>query len=280
MSFLDIKNPAKRDAVVADYLTTVKNIKQRNLNERTKDLGRQRELVELFEPVIKSTEKSTEAITKEIAPLQEEIRTLKVKQEDEDVAKQEKKTASMLAGLDSVQRFHYLLDKGQLDSYFAIQRTDDGRYIMGDKMIEVDKKSNIYVDEIKYRRSPGLWSLVMMKVPSRDSYTSDDLDVYRDLVKHTNVMEYPANVTTNSRPRSTYKWRIIFDTFSGSGIEFLPGDIKGMKTKLSLLLGEFAAGNTSSTRNEIVCLLDELLRRSKLTRQEYNRINTYLSQCL
>jgi len=281
MSFLDIPNGKTRDAVVADYLATKKRIKDRNLNEKAKDLGRQRELVELFEPVIKSTEKSTEAITKEITPLQDEIRALAVKQEkDEDVAPKQA-SASMLAGLDSVQRFYYMLDKRQLDGYFGIQRTDDGGYTMGNKMIGVDKKSNIFVDGVKYRRSPGLWSLIMMKVPDEDSYTDDDLDVYRDLVKHTNAMEYPANVTANSRPKSTYKWRMIFDTFSGSGIvQFLPADIKGMKTKLSLLLGEFAAGNTSSTRNEIVSLLDELMRRGGITRKEYNHINVYLSQCL
>ena len=57
--------------------------------------------------MIKSTEKSTETITKEIAPLQEEINALKVKQEEKDedvVPKQEEKAASILAGLNSVER--------------------------------------------------------------------------------------------------------------------------------------------------------------------------------
>ena len=45
---------------------------------------------------------------------------------------------------------------------------------------------------------------------------------------------------------------------SGEGIvQFLPGDIKGMTTKLNLLLAEFV--NRSSTWNEIVYILDELL---------------------
>ena len=70
------------------------------------------------------------------------------------------------------------------------------------------------------------------------------------------------------------------DEQSGEGIQFLPGDIKGLTTKLNLLLAEFAAGNTSSTRNVIVYILDELLRRKQISRTEYRDINSYLSKCL
>ena len=34
------------------------------------------------------------------------------------------------------------------------------------------------------------------------------------------------------------------------------GDIKGLTTKFNILLADFAAGNTSSTQNEIVYILD------------------------
>ena len=44
MSFIYIKDPKKRDAIVADYLATVKKIQQRNLNERAQDLVRQDDL--------------------------------------------------------------------------------------------------------------------------------------------------------------------------------------------------------------------------------------------
>ena len=64
-----------------------------------------------------------------------------------------------------------------------------------------------------------------------------------------------------SRPTTTYKWRYILqENHDGEGIQFLPDDIKVLTTKLNSLLAEFATGNTSSTRNEIVYILDELLR--------------------
>ena len=56
MSFIDIKDPKKRDAIVADYLATVKKIQQRNLNEGAQDLVRQDDLRNLFNPVVESTE--------------------------------------------------------------------------------------------------------------------------------------------------------------------------------------------------------------------------------
>ncbi len=64
--------------------------------------------------------------------------------------------------------------------------------------------------------------------------------------------------------------------YEGSGGSFLPGDIRGLRTKLTLLLAEFRAGNTS-TRNQIVFILDELLRRKQMSRKEYTEINNYVS---
>ena len=57
MPFIDIKDLKKRDAIVADYLATVKKKKtQRNLNERAQDLARQDDLQTIFNPVVESTE--------------------------------------------------------------------------------------------------------------------------------------------------------------------------------------------------------------------------------
>ena len=149
---------------------------------------------------------------------------------------------------------------------------------MKDNTRWVDESSNIHVDGVEYEVTPGLWALVMLSSPK--DYTNEDLVNYKHLVKQTNAMSHPRGVKRGiSRPTTTYKWRYILQEHGG-GIQFLPGDIKGMTTKLNLLLTEFAAGNTSSTRNEIVYILDELLRRKKITREEYRDINSYLSKCL
>ena len=64
MSFLDIKDPKERDAIVSDYLATVKRLQQNNLNEKAQDLVRHEDIERALEPVVRSTGKSTEALTK------------------------------------------------------------------------------------------------------------------------------------------------------------------------------------------------------------------------
>ena len=63
MAFIDIKDPKKRDAIVADYLSTIKRVQQQNEYERAIGLTKQVELEKTFKPIIEATEKSTAAIT-------------------------------------------------------------------------------------------------------------------------------------------------------------------------------------------------------------------------
>ena len=66
----------------------------------------------------------------------------------------------------------------------------------------------------------------------------------------------------------------------GDEIQFLPGDIKGLQTKLTYLLGEYRAGNTAATHNQIVAVADELLRRGKISKEEYHKINCEINENL
>ena len=148
----------------------------------------------------------------------------------------------------------------------------------------------------------------MMNDPPTKKYTSHDVQMYADLVNQTSVMNHPHNIIPGkSRYKQTRKWailqKIIVDQkhkdadnseeeeeeeenkaeqeeetpdTSGSGIQFLPGDIKGLQNRLTYLLAEYRAGNNKSTRNEIVPILDELLRRRRISRKEYKDINSFL----
>ena len=59
-------------------------------------------------------------------------------------------------------------------------------------------------------------------------------------------------------------------------IQFLPGDIKGLQTKLTYLLAEYRAGNTFATRNQIVAAADELFRQGHLSTEQYHNINSII----
>ena len=212
MSFLNIKDPKKRDATVADYLATVKRLQQRNLDVKAKDLANNEELNKMFNPVVQSTAKSTEAITRELAPLREEVKHLnenlaaaKEKLDDDTMLSSSPSSSKPSSDLNVLERYLTTGYKNRVDKYFSIQRTNDGRYMMGDKEVVIDKHSNIHVDGVEYKGTSGLWALVMLKSPKYNNYTAGDYSRYGDLVRQTNVILHPRNVTARSRPTSTWK---------------------------------------------------------------------------
>ena len=120
-------------------------------------------------------------------------------------------------------------------------------------------------------------------------FEPQDLENYKELLQRTNAIDMPHG----KRPKSTLKWQFFKDNGlvpanrgeltaegeedngleegkGGKGIQFLPGDINGLIEKLHLLVAESRAGNKSSTRNQIVAILDQLLRRNYLNQEEYN----------
>ena len=289
MSFLNITNPKERDEIVAKYLATAQRIKQRNLKERAQDFLHREVIEKSLEPVTRTTEASTNAITKELLPIKEGIDRMnanlmhnlhipEVKQEpqqEEEEIKEDPRNA--------FQKILGYAKESAIDPYFNIVQNDAGDgYQMGNMPIEITKHDDIVVEDVKFKGTTGLWSLIMFKKPKKNTYSEDDLHYYHQLVEMTNVMSYPSNIRSNSNVKGTYKWRHLFQNFSeshgGDGIRFLPADIKGLHTKLAYLLGEFQAGNTSATRNEIVSISDELLRRKNISQSEYRRINDFIQQ--
>ena len=109
-------------------------------------------------------------------------------------------------------------------------------------------------------------------------YEPEDFENYRRLLEMTHASEMPHKTGTENRPRSTAKWKFFQENGlveseqtetegeggKGSGIQFLPGDIEGLIEQLQLLLAESRVGNKSLTRNQIVAILDQLIRRNYL----------------
>ena len=77
---------------------------------------------------------------------------------------------------------------------------------------------------------------------------------------------YPLHTRSYGKAKKTKKYREA--PYTSYGVVFLPEDIKGLAKKLHLFAAEFFAGNTA-VRNELVHVLDALLRLKQLTRKEY-----------
>ena len=282
MSFLNITDAKKRDAIVKEYLALKKKIKNRNLQEKARDFVNREMFEETLRPVVRSTAESTEAITKQLLPIKEGITTLNANfkhsaakdkkdedldEEEEDGDKDEEKVED---GVED-KLYEKIMQDGKgksLDRYFGILYNDKtGNHVMGDKIVNFGDRGDIIVDGKRYKGTPGLWSLILLKRPT--DYTEEDMEEYKKLVEQTNVMTHPQNLRANSQPKLTTKWRTIFNNFEekGDGIEFLPSDIISLKQELVYLLGEYRAGNTSATRNQIVAITDNLLKRKHISKR-------------
>ena len=277
MAFIDIKDPERREEIVKDYVKNLKEIRERNENEKVRGITQQQEIAKVFQPVVKATEKSASQITSELKNLKEQ----------EQVKKEEPKVTNK-----ALEYYFNQFMKSKLDQYFGVYK-ENGVYMMGQEIV-VDDRNNIYLDNGAdvYKGTKGLWNLIMSKTPT--AYHPEDLDNYKRLIERTNAIEMPHVTSPNDRPKKTAKWRFFKDIGlvpetrnedetdedefedaenfekDGSGITFLPGDINGLIQQFHLLLAEYRAGNKSSTRNQIVAILDQLLRLNYLNQEEYN----------
>ena len=282
MAFIDIKDPIKREEIVQDYIRNIKEIRARKENEKVRDISQRQDLAKVFQPVVQATEKSTSQITKELKNLKEEPESTN----------------------QFVENYFKRFGNRSTDQYFGIYK-ENGVYRMGSKQVEIDDSNNIRIDNGAdiFKGTAGLWELIMVKTPTQ--FTSEDFEEYKRLVEKTEVIHYPNTKTRSNRPTKTAKWNFFKETglveeesegemsdneqaeevsdneekvkSSGSGIQFLPSDINGLIEKLHLLVAERRAGNKSSTRNQIVAILDELLRVNYLNQEEYNAACEWLS---
>ena len=85
-----------------------------------------------------------------------------------------------------------------------------------------------------------------------------------------------AHTQSYGKARKTKDIEAFYKGWKGDGVVYLPGDINRLAKKLQLLAAEFFAGNTT-VRNELVHLLDALLRLKQLTYKEYTNINACLA---
>ena len=60
MSFLDIKHPVKRTALVDEYVKAMKTVRQRNMVNRETKLAIGEELQTLFHPIVSAAETTAE----------------------------------------------------------------------------------------------------------------------------------------------------------------------------------------------------------------------------
>ena len=116
----------------------------------------------------------------------------------------------------------------------------------------------------------------MENTPNMNNITEEDLNKYTNLMDTTNAMQH--GLEESRYAQLTDKYRLLkhlFGVEEGNGISFLPSDVNSLKKRLDVLLAEFQAGN-GATRNEIVAIVDNLVKRNKMKIDYANDINNYI----
>ena len=152
-------------------------------------------------------DRSTEAITKELVPIKEQLEQLTkpvkpkavkigIKRPAEEQPEQfevnqpaKKQDIDQQFGPVAQELLRYYLDeekrKREIDSSFGF-RNADNEWKIGYKQVLLNPDDSMLIDGETYPGTPGFWSLVTRKVPK--NYTQDDLDRYKELLHETHAL--------------------------------------------------------------------------------------------
>ena len=214
MSFLDIKDPAKRRALVDEYVKAMKTVRQHNTVNREMKLAIGEGQQTLFHPIVSATKQAAEKTDEELAPVKKAL-------EDIDGTLKAQRRAIVIPPLPPSSPL-----PPQKGPTFSIHATGDGQNAMGNSIVHIEGNT-FKVDDKGYELSPGLRMLILYKKPRPQHYTSDNYSVYKAIVAQTRVSAYPNKRTGSARPRSTWKWKHMLRGKAIPGDSVREEDVEG-----------------------------------------------------
>ena len=284
MLFFSIKDPVERESVVEDYKRIKQEIQERNENRKMSGQNRYRKLQETFNPVVKAQTEMVEKIVQslnEIKPVKEEkippIPSKKRRLSSEDE----------FGSLANNYRNRYMSRDDEIDTSFGINIIAGEPYI-GNTPIKIDHNDIIIYDKV-YEGTPGLWSSITEKMEGNLSgkFTKNDLAMYEDILRQTNVLYNDLN-PNSSHPRSSgsWKWKHILAPIwkewqkekTGVGLIDFDHHITDKQEKLKEafrnLYNRFQ--HNIEIYNKLVIMLDEMEKINCLTKEECKALNENL----
>ena len=278
MSFLKISDPAKRDAMVKEYLELKKNIQDNLLSERTGELELQTDRSKFYRPITETQKATAREITEGLKPIREGIE--KLPQAMQPIGEATGEASGKEEPLDFGEIAKEYLKDPDRDTTFGM-RNEEGLYYIGNKQATI-VNNNIIIENEIFKGTPGLWELLMSKNPKY--FTEDDYKNYTRLMLKTNALHrsYDPN---NPNPRSSKsdKWNLIRliwarrGEYEGKGVVVIPSDPNALLERLDLLLASQEAGHTG-VGNELVSICDELKRQGVLDTKTYKKINSIIKK--
>ena len=90
------------------------------------------------------------------------------------------------------------------DKKFELRDNDDKFYI-GNREAKI-KENNIIVGDKEYVGTPGLWELIVAKIPDDKIFTNGDYDKYAEIMQSTNALRRNNN-ESETKPKANKSWR-------------------------------------------------------------------------
>ena len=205
MSFLKISDPAKRDAIVKEYLELKKNIRDNLLSERTGELELQTDLSKFYRPITETQKATAREITEGLKPIREGIEKLPQTMQPTGEATGEAPEEEDEEMIGEIAKKY--INRPSPDETFGI-REKQGLYYIGNKQAIIFH-DNIIIDNEKFEGTPDLWELITSKNPQMPA-NRKDYDNYVKLLLKTNTLHRDYN-PNNTNPRSSIsdKWKKI-----------------------------------------------------------------------
>ena len=317
MSFIKITDPKKREELIKDLIETRKRIKDNFIAHKIGESEYQTGLTKLFKPVteaqkatakeITEAQKATaEKITSELIPIKEGVKELPLKlfnQVFPSIEFNERDITNLGSiAVNNLKRY-FKPNEGDLSTGI---RDKDGSFFIGSEPIRI-RDNNIFIDNIEYTGTSGLWKLITSKnIPDKSEYTPEDLVAYSYIMSKTNTARNKYNPRGQYRGGNNRKMNEIIKPFvrelendntdnkinfktkvlehfgqevetEGDGLKFLSSDPNALIDCFDLLFSSKKAGHTG-VRNEIISILDELKRQKVINVNEYKKLNSLIKK--
>ena len=260
-----------------------KKIYQASKNENIYDANLQTDLTKLYKPLIESNEKILNKIAdKELKKIADFSMDTKVSNKSNDKELTEDNLGDISSSFLKRYNTRFVND---VRRNFEISKIGN-KMVFGKLEVNVDG-NDIVVGGEKYKGTNGLWEL-MTESNAPDEWSSvndEDLQNYSKIIFNTGAIYSESNPNKPKASRSEKYRKIIkplWEKFKsdtkvkkGYGVIILPSDPNALIERFTLSVAAWYAGN-KGPRNEAVSICDELLRQSRINKEEYKSMIAYI----
>lgn len=163
----------------------------------------------------------------------------------------------------------------EIDYVYGVYFSGNGM-MLGDKRFDVDKNDNIFIGDVRYVGTPGIYELIFKRIPDDAIYTEADKEKYRNILLTTNAHRREHDVRNPILGNKGYKYKhiigpLLFQRKVGRGFTESPtmilsnnsidyvywNDPNELVDRLRLLEASRHAGNNTHG-NEFQSIIEEL----------------------